>query len=76
MRLSYSLNETSTKNEQDLQFGILPEKFAIVTCSLLVGVVAVPLLVVIQVLSALFWGTTAVFQLLNGKGLFDGEDEL
>lgn len=52
---------------------LLSEKFAIVVCGLLVGVFAIPLLVVIQTLSAIVWGTTTVFRLLEGEGLFDEE---
>lgn len=58
------------------QSAILPEKFAIVLCSLIVAVFAIPVLVVIYIVYALFWGTVTVFQLLSGKGLFNEEDEL
>ncbi|MEW6493529.1 MAG: hypothetical protein AB1589_13635 [Cyanobacteriota bacterium] len=61
---------------QKHQSSILPEKFAIVLCSLIVAVFAIPVLVVIHIVSALFWGIVTVFQLLSGKGLFNEEDEL
>ncbi|HEY9890985.1 MAG TPA: hypothetical protein V6D37_04110 [Candidatus Sericytochromatia bacterium] len=54
---------------------LVSEKFAIVTCGLLIAVVAIPSLVVIQALAAIFSGITTVFELLNGNGLFnEGED--
>ena len=54
---------------------LVSEKFVIVTCGLLIAVVAIPSLVVIQVLAAIFSGITTVFELLNGNGLFnEGED--
>jgi hypothetical protein len=74
MRPTKYLQENSIDSAHKPQSAILPERFAIVFCGLLVAVVAIPLLVVIQVLSALFWGTTTVFRLLKGEGLFDEED--
>ena len=71
MRPRHYLSENSINGKQQSQSGILPERFAIVVCGLLIGVIAIPVLVVIQILSALFWGTTTVFRLLNGKGLLD-----
>ena len=59
------------ESSQKPKWGIPSEKFAIVTCSLLVAVFALPLLVVIHALAALVWGTTTVFQLVNGEGLFN-----
>lgn len=61
---------------QKHQSSILPEKFAIILCSLIVAVFAIPVLVIIHIVSALFWGIVTVLQLLNGKGLFNEEDEL
>ena len=58
------------------QSAILPEKFAIVLCGLIVAVFAIPILAVIYIVYALFWGTVTVSQLLRGKGLFNEEDEL
>lgn len=57
------------------QSGILSERAAIVLCSLSVAVFAIPILVVIQILSGLYWGGVTVYQVLNGSG-FDGTDEL
>jgi len=76
MRPTNYLSENSIDDKQQSHLGILPERFAIVVCGLLIGVVAIPILVVIQALSALFWGTTTVFRLLNGRGLLDERDEL
>jgi len=76
MRPRHYLSENSIDGKQQSQSGILPERFAIVVCGLLIGVIAIPVLIVIQVLSALFWGTTTVFRLLNGKGSLDEGDEI
>lgn len=76
MRPRHYLLEVSIDDKQQSQSGILPERFAIVVCGLLIAVAAIPILVVIQALSALFWGTTTVFRLLNGKGLLDEGDEI
>jgi hypothetical protein len=57
------------------QSGILSEKSAIVLCTLAVATFAIPILVVIQVLSGLYWGGVTVYQLLNGSG-FNGTDEI
>jgi hypothetical protein len=70
------LKLTSSKREENPHSAILPEKVAIVACGLLVAIFAIPLLVVIQALSAIFWGITTVFELLNGKATFTDEDEL
>ena len=64
------------KRAKESKPGILPERFAIVTCGLLIALFAIPLLVVIQVLAALFWGITSVVKLLKGEGLFDDENGL
>ncbi len=64
------------ESAQKSKSAILSEKFAIVTCGLGVAVVAIPLLVVIQALAISVWGTIAVRQLLDGKGLFDEHNEL
>jgi hypothetical protein len=55
---------------------IVSEELAIVTCSLLIAVCAILMLIVMQVVSAMTWGTVTSGQLLNGKGLFQGGDEL
>lgn len=48
--------------------GLLSERAAIVICGLGVAVFAIPILVVIQALSGLFWGGVTVYKLLNGSG--------
>ncbi len=73
LQINYS-TITSLESEQKTRAGIMPEKFAIVTCGVLIAVFAIPILVVIQVLAAIFWGVTTVFQLLSGEGL-SNEDE-
>ncbi|HEY9611988.1 hypothetical protein [Allocoleopsis sp.] len=65
-----ALQETSTTqkrhfNEQPYP-GLLSEKSAIVLCGLGVAMFAIPILVVIQVLSGLYWGGVSVYQLLSG----------
>lgn len=52
------------------------ERFAIVLCGLFIATFAIPLLVFIQSIVALFWGIVIVFQLLNGKVLLNADDEL
>ncbi len=64
------------KSTQKHPSAILPEKFAIILCGLIVAVFAIPIFVIIHILYALFWGIVTVFQLLSGKGLFNEEDEL
>lgn len=55
--------------------GILSERAAIVICGLIVAAIAIPALVVIQVLSGAYKGGTIVYQLLNGTEL-DMTDEI
>lgn len=57
----------NNRNEQS-QTGLISEKSAILICGLGVAVFALPILVVIQAISGLFWGSVAVYQLLNGSG--------
>jgi hypothetical protein len=64
------------KNQRKLQPVISAEKIAIVSCGLLIGLFAIPLLVVIQVVAAIFGGMFIVFQLLFGQGLFNEDDQL
>lgn len=64
------------ESEQKQKSEIISEKFAIVACGLLIALFAIPVLVIIQVIAAIFWGTVWVFKLLNGEGLFNYEDEL
>lgn len=63
-------------SQQKHQSGILPEKLAIILCGLLIAVFALPILVMIHVISALFWGIITVAQLLRGKELCNEENEL
>ena len=55
---------------------IVSEEAAILTCGLLIAVIAILMLIVTQVLSDVTWGTVIIWQLLNGKGLFKDGDEL
>lgn len=48
--------------------GILSEKSAIVLCGLGVAVFAIPILVVIHIVSGLYWGGVSVYQLLSDSG--------
>lgn len=63
-----STTPNSHLNEQPYS-GILSERFAIVLCGLGVAVFALPILVMIQVLSGLYWGCVSVYQLLSGSEL-------
>ena len=63
-----STTHTSNFNEQP-RSGILSEKSAIALCGLGVAVFALPILVVIQVVSGLYWGGVSVYQLVSGSGL-------
>ena len=73
-----ALQEASTSQKsnfnQQPQTGVLSEKSAIVLCGLGVAVFAIPILVVIQVLSGLYRGGSCVYQLLSGCGLDKMED--
>lgn len=66
----------SMPNQKLPKMFILSERFAIVSCGLLIAIFAIPLLVFIQSIVAIFWGITTVFYLLNGKLLFNDDDEL
>jgi hypothetical protein len=63
-----STTQTSNFNEQP-HSGILSEKSAIALCGLGVAVFAIPILVVIQIVSGLYWGGVSVYQLVSGSGL-------
>lgn len=63
-----STNPNSLFNEQPYS-GLVSERFAIAFCGLSVALFAIPILVVIQVLSGLYWGGVSVYQLLNGSEL-------
>jgi hypothetical protein len=67
---------TSSKRKANKNSVVLSEKLAITICGWLIAAIAIPLLAVIQALTAVVWGTVTVFQLLNGKGLFNAGDEL
>ncbi|MEW6494005.1 MAG: hypothetical protein AB1589_16055 [Cyanobacteriota bacterium] len=68
-----ALQEASTTqkrkfNDQSYS-GILSEKSAIVLCGLGVAIFAVPILVVIQIISGFYWGGVSVYQLLSGSDI-------
>ncbi len=63
-----STAQTSRYNDQTYS-GILSEKAAIMLCGLGVAVFAIPVLVIIHILSALYRGGTTVYQLLTGSGV-------
>lgn len=60
-----TITQKSQVNEQPYP-GILSEKSAIIICGLGVAMFAIPILVVIQVLSGLYWGGVSIYQLLSG----------
>lgn len=70
------LSVSSSKRKSTIRSGIVSEQFAIITCSLLIAVFAILILIVMQAVAAVFWGTFTIWQLLNGKGLFQEEDEI
>jgi hypothetical protein len=74
-----ALNNTSTIQQsqfnEQAKKGLVSERAAIVICGLGVAIFAVPILVVIQVMSGLFWGGATVYKLLNGSG-FEAMDEV
>jgi hypothetical protein len=74
-----ALNNTSTIQQTQFNVqskkGLLSERAAIIICGLGVAVFAVPILVVIQAMSGLFWGGTTVYKLLNGDA-FQAMDEV
>lgn len=55
---------------------ILSEEVAIITCCLLMAIFAILMLIVMQTISAVTWGTVTIGQLLHDKGLFQDVDEL
>jgi hypothetical protein len=73
-----ALREASTTSESNFEAqphsGILSEKSAIAICGLGVAVFAIPILVVIEILSGLYWGGVTVYQFLNGSGLDKMDD--
>lgn len=66
----------SIQNQKSPKMFILSERFAIVSCGLIIAIFAIPLLIFIQIIVAIFWGIITVFHLLNGKLLFSDDDEL
>ena len=62
-------------NKHSHQTGLISEKSAIIFCGLGVAFFALPILVVIQALSGLFWGSVSVYKLLNGSD-FASMDEV
>lgn len=68
-----ALQQTATPHQSTFTTqtysGILSEKSAIAICGLGVALFTIPILVVIHVLSALYWGGTTVYQVLSGSGL-------
>lgn len=74
-----ALDNTSTIQQNNCreqsQIGLISEKSAIVICGLGVAVFALPILVVIQAMSGLFWGGVSIYKLLNGSG-FASRDEV
>ncbi len=74
-----ALDNTSTMQQsqfnEQVKKGLVSERSAIVICGLGVAIFAVPILVVIQAMSGLFWGGATVYKLLNGSG-FEAMDEV
>jgi hypothetical protein len=54
----------NTSNEQP-KVGLISEKSAIIICGLGVAVFALPILVIMQAISSLFWGGATIYKLLN-----------
>ncbi len=72
----FDQTSTSVPSLNNITSFLVSEKFAIVTCGLLIAVFALPMLIVMQMISAVTGGTVTIWQLLNGKGLFKNGDEL
>lgn len=74
-----ALNNTATTEQaisnSQPNSGILSERSAIIICALGVGIFAIPILVVIQVISGLFWGGATIYKLVNHSS-FDQIDEI
>lgn len=66
--------EQAISNSQP-KLGILSERSAIIICTVGVSIFAIPVLVVIQVVSGLFWGSATIYKLLNNSA-FDQMDEV
>ena len=75
VQINYLKINIAERTQQGLSV-ILSEKFAIVSCGLLISVLALPILIVIQALSAIFQGVIIPIQLLNSQGLFNEENQL
>lgn len=74
-----ALNNTATSGnntcESQPQKGLISEKSAIIVCGLGVAVFALPILVIMQGISSLFWGTATIYKLLSGSN-FDSLEEI
>lgn len=68
-----ALQEASTTQKRDFSdqsySGILSEKAAIIICGLGIAIFAVPILVVIHIISGVYWGGVSIYQLLSGAGI-------
>jgi hypothetical protein len=73
-----ALDNTSTigqnNRDQQSQTGLISEKSAIIICGLGVAIFTLPILVVMQAISGLFWGGVTVYQLLNGSAFKSMDD--
>ena len=67
---------SASKKKTKSTSALVSEDVAIVTCGLLMAVFAILMLIFMQAISAVIWGTLTIWQLLNGKGLFKNGDEL
>ncbi len=76
MLLTNCSTSIAIENDHKPESAIVSEKFAIVTCSLLVAAFAIPLFVVIQAVAANIWGTATVFHLLHSHGLFNVKETI
>lgn len=64
------VSTTHTRSFNDGSYsGILSERSAILICGLGIAIFAVPILVVIHIISGLYWGGVSVYQLLSGSGI-------
>ncbi len=59
------LQGISVNSQQKPHWAMFSENLEIVTCGLVIAVVAILLCVITQALAALVWGTTTVFQRLQ-----------
>ena len=75
LKNTYLIVKSSRRQPEKIST-LVSEEVAIVTCSLLIAVFAMLMMIIMQTIYAVTWGTVTIWQLLNGEGLFTDGDEL